>query len=333
MFKSPLQRVAVGGIVLASVLILATIGYHLLGRPWVEAAYMTVITVATIGYGERTTVPVQEQIFTMIVIVVGLGASGYTLGGLLQLMVDGEIDRLLGQQRMNYEISTLKNHVVICGYGRLGQMLAEELARQKKPFVIVELEPERVKLAKEAGYLVLHGDATEEEVLKAAGVQSSRTLVTCLPNDAANVFITLTGRGINESLHIISRAANRSTEKKLIQAGANRVVLPSYIGAMRMARMVTRPATADVVELVADFGSLSMELDEFSIPASSALVGMTVAHAGASRRHKLLFVAVKQSKGQIVFNPDATYAFTSGDTVVAMGKPEDIEAFRKDNGV
>lgn len=319
--------------ILVGVVGLAIIGYHILGRPWIEAAYMTVITLATIGYGERTTVPVTEQIFTMVVIVVGLGATGYTLGGLLQLMIDGEIDRLLGLQRMTTEIAGLRNHVVVCGYGRLGQMLAEELARQKKPYVIVEMDPERANLARDHGSLVLHGDATEEEVLKSAGVEAARTLVTCLPNDAANVFITLTGRGINESLHIISRAANRSTEKKLIQAGANRVVLPSYIGAMRMARMVTRPATADVVELVADFGSLSVELDEFSIPSGSPLIGMTVGGAEAPRRHKLLFVAVQRPKGQMIFNPDASYTFTAGDTVVAMGKPDDIEAFRKENGV
>jgi voltage-gated potassium channel len=185
-------------------------------------------------------------------------------------------------------------------------MLAEQLARLKHPLVVVEKDPARLAEAEPHGHLILSGDATEEEVLLRAGVERAKTLVTALPDDADNVFITLTARNIHRGLQIIARAEHHSSQKKLIQAGADWVVLPAAIGAARIATMITRPSTMEMIELVVDRAVLDVEIDELTLPGDSPLVGMTPREAEARRKHKLLIVAVKPRDGKIVFNPRRT---------------------------
>jgi voltage-gated potassium channel len=328
--SSSLKRLRVGLVVLVIIFLVAVLGYRLAGWEWIEAVYMVVVTLSTVGYKEAHDLSGSPglQLFTILVIIFGVSTALYIVGGLVQMMAEGEINRALGVHRATREINRLSGHTVICGFGRVGEILAQELKRHRKPFVVVESEPERINDATSQDYLVLHHDATEEDALRAAGVDRASTLVTTLPRDADNVFITLTARNLNPKLVIIARGEFPSTEKKLLQAGADRVVLPAAAGALRMAAMVTRPAALELIEVVAGRQIAEVEVDELTIPEGSPLVGMSVGQSQTRTRHGLLIVAFRRGGGKLEFNPGGDAVFESGASVVVMGRPDDIDRFR-----
>lgn len=232
MIPQSLRSLVTGAIVLVFVFVTGVIGYVVLGdRDWLDATYMMVITIATVGFGEHSDLEPGEKVWTIIVIVFGISAVAYVLGGFLRKMTEGEIQRALGLQRTSKEISRLQGHTIVCGFGRMGQILCEELHTLHQPFVIIERKPERITEAQNLGYLCSHGDATEEEVLLATNVSKAKNLVSALASDADNVYIALTARNLCPQLKIIARGEYPSTRKKLLQAGADRVVLPAAIGA------------------------------------------------------------------------------------------------------
>ena len=329
--NSAIERIRTGAVIFGVTLVAATAGYHFFfGRKWIDALYMVVITVTSVGYGDAPggEAPTHaEQLFTIAVIAFGLTAGAFVMGGFLQLMTEGEIQRAMGKRKMTKEIERLHDHVIVCGFGRIGRILTEDLHRQKIPFVIIESKPEHVSDLVGDNYLVIGGDATEEHLLIDAGIVRASALVTTLPSDADNVFITLTARGMRPDVQIIARAEYRSTEKKLLQAGANRVVMPASTGATQMAQMITRPTTADFFELVSDRTKLNLEFDEVHVEAGGALVGKTVGEAEAHRTHGLLVLAVKRSDGEMIFNPSSEFIFGEGDTLIVMGEPDDINTF------
>lgn len=331
--RTPLDRIRMGAVVLGTVIVTAVLGYRLAGWSWLDSVYMVALTVSTVGYREAGPMTPGLMVFTIGVIVCGMTAATYTLGGLVQMVTEGEIDRMLGTRRTSREIERLSNHTVVCGFGRIGQMLSAQLRRHEVTLVIIEQDPKHLAEAHAQGLLTVAGDATEEDVLQAAGVERARNLVTGLPNDAANVFITLTARTLNRDLHIIARGELPSTEKKLLQAGANRVVLPAAIGAVRIANILTRPSAVELLELVAGQSRIDVEIDEIVVPPGSPLAGKSVAQTEAKRTHGLLVVAVKRGTGEMIFNPDSEFVLRAGDTLIFMAKVEDISRFRKEHGI
>ncbi len=327
--KTPLQRIRIGAVFFAMVVIAAIVGYRLFGYDWMEAIWMVVITVSSVGYSERSgNDDPWFQLFTVFVIVFGMSAGAYTIGGLIQMMTEGELQRALGHRRMTRGIERLRDHVVVCGFGRVGQILADTLQQVDQSFVVIEHDVEVFEEANARGLLCIHGDASDEGILLQAGIEHAKSLVTALPSDPENVFITLTCRELRDDLQIVARAEYASSEKKLRQAGANKVVMPAIIGARQMVRMVTRPSTADLIERVWEDTNLDVELDEITIGESSELVGVSVRETQARRRHGLLVVAIKQVGGEMIFNPDGDQKFTGGDIAVLMGGHEDIIRFR-----
>jgi len=331
---TPLKRIRRGACVMGIISVLSVSGYWLIsGKGWLESVYWYVITVSSVGYTENSKVDAQVQVFSIVVIVVGMSAAIYTFGGFLELMTEGEIERALGVRRMSRQIRDLSGHIIVCGYGRMGQILVQELSSHSTQLLVVDKHPDRVSEAKNESCIVLGGDATEEEILVAAGVERAKFLVSALPGDAENVFITLTSRNLNPGLHIIARGEQPTSEKKLLQAGADRVVLPMMAGAQRIARIITRPHTADLMEQVVDRNKLDAEMDELHIPANSPLVGQTVRDAETRRKHRLLIVAVSRENGESIFNPDADHTFAANDTIIVMGRTQDIELFRSTYGI
>ena len=330
MRRTPLQRVRLGAVVLCLILLVSIVGYRLGGRTWLDALYMVVITVGTVGYGEHSQLAPLEKLWTIGVIIFGISAAVFTMGGFFQMMAEGEIERALHSGRNTRSIDQLRDHVIICGFGRMGRILAHELQTKKQPLVVIDNDLERVHEAHAQGFLALHGDATAEDMLQMAGISRAKCLVTALPSDAANVFITLTARDINANLQIIARSESQPTAKKLMQAGASRVVLPSTIGALRIAAMITHPSTVELMELVAGHSVLDVEVGELTVPAGSRLIGQTIAQSHTRHQHGLLIVAVKKGEGNMIFNPDSDFAFSEGDIVIVMGRVEDIDRFRNE---
>ena len=331
--KTPLERIRLGAFFLTAVVILAVLGYLLAGYKVWEAIWIVVVTLSSVGFAEKSSQSISVQLLTIGLILFGVTAAIYTIGGFIQMVTEGEIDRVIGHRRMTRDIGKMKDHVIICGFGRVGQLLASSLEQQTQPFVVVDSDNEKLEEARTLGYLCVDGDATEEVTLLAAGVERAKSVITTLPNDAANVFITLTSRNLGPQLQIISRADHETTEKKLRQAGADRIVLPAVVSARQMVRMITHPSTVEMMEAVAASDNLDAELDEILVAADSNLVGLSVRETEAHRKHRLLVVAVKQSSGTMVFNPDADYKFQSNDIIILMGRNEDIERFCGEHGV
>lgn len=334
MIKRPaLKRMRWGALAFGVVTVSAVVGYRLFGRDWIDSWYMFVITVGTIGFGEHSELSNAEKLFTIGVIIFGISAVSYFLGGFFQMMVEGEINKAFKESRISRGIERTSNHVIVCGFGRMGKILVHDLHEADQPLVLVDNDPQAVIEAQAAGHFVLAGDATEEETLLEAGIQRAKCLVTTLPNDAANVFISLTSRNLHGSLQIIARGEQQSSQKKLLQAGANRVVLPAAIGAKRIAAMITHPSTVEFMELVAGRSMLDVEITELTVPETSGIVGKTVVEIEARRKHRLLVVAIKHTAGQMVFNPDNDEKFFAGDALIVMGRIPDIERFRNENGL
>ncbi len=328
--KSPLQRIRIGAIVLACVFFVAVLGYRFLaGYDWIGAIWMVVITISTVGHSETSGFSPGIQIFTVFVILFGMTASVYTFGGLMQLMLEGELERVIGRRKMTRDLQQLSKHIIICGYGRMGQHLVEDLQKESKLVVVVDNNPEVVNEAIAQGLLCIHGDATEEELLETLQIRSAKTLVITLPSDAESVFITLTARNISSSLQIVARAEQRSTEKKLRQAGADRVVMPTIVGAKQMVRMITRPTTAQLIDLVTESSFEDVELDEITIGASSPLAEKKLRDVLTLQNLGLLIVAIKRPDESLTFNPNGDVVFKPDDTIMVMGHPANIRRFRE----
>jgi voltage-gated potassium channel len=327
---SPLERVRRGFFLLGAIFVGAIIAYRIAGYPWIEAVWMVVITISSVGYGERSNESPAVQLLTIALILFGFTAAAYTFGGLLQVLLAGELEQFLGRRRMTKEIKALRGHAIVVGFGRIGRILASDLAFHQQSFVVIEKDADRCREAGERKHLYINGNATDDDVLTGAGVASARSLISALPNDADNVFITLTARNLNPELFIVARAEHSTSERKLRQAGANRVVMPSTIGAQQMSRMITRPNTADLMELVAEQGNLNVELDELRLPVGSPLIGQTVGESQVHHRFGLLVLAVKRAGDEMNVTPQADFKFAQRDIVIVLGRAEDIGRFRRE---
>ena len=334
--QGSIKRMMVGFGFFLATLILATGGYVLAGWTLLDALYQVVITVFGVGFGEMGPMTPGLRVFTMVVIIAGCSSVAYILGGFLQMITEGEVKRALGVRRMMREIDLLHNHVIICGFGRIGHILARKVYEAQQPFVVIDNDPERVAQAEANGYLVRQGSATDETVLDAAGIMRARVLATVLPDDAANVFITLTARGLNPKLMILARGEYPSTEKKLLQAGADRVVSPAAIGALRMAHMITHPASVDFLDqsqgretLNELLAQIQVQLDELEIPANSDLVGASIGTLEVRGKGSFIIVALRRSTGETFIHPSPDIFLHEGDTLIVMGHRGDIPEFAK----
>ncbi|MBW4580383.1 MAG: NAD-binding protein [Tildeniella nuda ZEHNDER 1965/U140] len=329
-----LKRILTGTGFLTLTLVIAVTGYMLAGWSMLDSIYMVVITVFGVGFGEIGPMSPQLRIFTMFVIIAGCTSVGYIFGGFFQMITEGEINRALGARRMTKEIKTLKQHVMICGYGRIGQILARQMVDANQPFVIVDNNLARIETAEAMGYLVRLGNATDEGILESAGIEHAKVLATVLPDDSANVFITLTARGLNPNLIIMARGEYPSTEKKLRQAGADHVVLPAEIGALRMSHIITHPAALSFLDDTVDGSSLNellsqidVQVDELAVPLGSSLVGSTISMVQIRGKGTFIVVALRKANGETIINPGQDVPLDEGDTVIVMGHKGDIPKF------
>jgi voltage-gated potassium channel len=316
------RRLRWGLVALGAVLVVGTTGYLLLGFSFLDAVYQTVMTVSTVGFREVEPLSSTGKIFTIAVILVGVGTALYAFTALLETLIEGQLRRLLGRRRMERQISRMRDHVIVCGWGRVGRTTASWVATAQRPVVVVDVDAERLAACP---YPSVLGDATDDGVLRDAGLERARVLIAALNTDADNLYVTLSGRAARAELFIVARARVESSADKLRRAGADRVVNPQEIGGARMAAFALQPHVAEFLDVVMHDASLDFRLEEVPVTEQSPLSGLSIRDAHIRDRTGALVLAMRD-RGQFATNPDPETVIVPGSILIAIGTTAQLEA-------
>lgn len=296
-----------------------TFGYMLIeGWNFFDSFYMTIITLTTVGYREVHDLTRNGQLFTVVLIIGGVGTVFYALSTGAKIILEGELREIFGRQRLEKKIKELKDHYIVSGYGRMGRIICRELKAHNLPFAVIEKNPDNVRAGGDT--LIFEGDATKDEVLKNMGIERAKGLISVLPTDAENLYVVLSARVLNPNLLIVARAGEEGSEQKLLRAGADRVVSPYHIGGLRIAHTVLKPAVVDFIEFATKSGNIDLQMEEITIQEGSELVGLTLDECGFGRELGVIIVAIKQPSGEMRFNPTFRSTLAASDTLIAIGE-------------
>lgn len=313
-------------ILLGLVLLIGTAGYAVIeGWKILDAIYMTVITITTVGYGEVRAVSPTGRVFTIALICMGMGIIAYTLGMVAQVMVELQVRSIFGRKKLGLKIKSIKNHYILCGYGRIGRIISHELKASRIPLLVIDSNPDSKQGLEQQDIPYIIDDATSEDVLIEAGIERAKGLISVVLSDADNLFITMTARGLNPGLFILARAEEEQSHKKLLRAGANRVVLPYLIGGQKMAHTITKPAVTDFLELTVHDKNIELEMGEILVKDRSRLKGVTLADSGIRQEMNVIIVAIRKENGEMAFNPSSETRIETGDTLIALGPDNDLK--------
>ena len=315
---------------LVAVLAGGTAGYMLIEgwNVW-DAFYMTVTTVATVGYGEIHPLSPRGRMFTVALIFGGVGTLFYTVTLVATVIVEGGLHQQLQRRRTARMLEQIKDHFIVCGYGRIGSIIAAELHQQGVPVAVIERDPDRVRQAVDRGWLALEADASREEVLARAGIHRARGLITAVGTDAENVFTVLTARVMRPDLFIIARVESDDAEHKLRRAGADRVISPYQIGATQMVQTALRPAVVDFFHLATSSERLDLSMEQVHIKDDSPLANQRIIDAGIRQKFGVIVVGIKRAGGGMDFNPPPEAVMLPGDELVVLGRTESVKALEK----
>ncbi|MBL0712934.1 MAG: potassium channel protein [Desulfosarcina sp.] len=312
------------------ILIIGTFGYMLIeGWNFMDSLYMTVITISTVGYGEVRQVDLVGRVFTIFIVLTGVGFSVYVAGAVVQLMVEGQIRQIMGRRRLDQKIKRLKNHYIICGYGRIGRVLVRNLRRKISDIVVIDNNPDLAAALEEDGVLYVAGDATEETTLIKAGIQKARGLVSALATDTNNVFLVLTARQLNPHLDIIARAGEDRSKDKLKAAGATTVESPYEVGALRLAQKILRPKVTSFLDFALSTKRKDILMEELPVSGASRLASLTLKDSGIRQRYNLIVIAIEKATGEMLFNPSFESLIAAGDTLIAVGEEPNLHSLAK----
>lgn len=315
---------------LAFIITIGTAGYITIeGWNIIDAVYMTVITLTTVGYGEVHEVSKTGRLYTIFLIFLGAGFFVYAAGAVVQFMVEGRIRVILGRKRLDKKINRLKQHYIICGYGRIGRVLCENLKRKTIDLVVIEKSEDLIPIMDEDKILYIWGDASDEANLVRAGINKAKGLVAVLPTDTDNVFLVLTARQLNPDLFIMARASYKESINKLHAAGASTVESPYNVGALRMAQKILHPTVTDFLDLALVDQRKDIKMDEIPVSPSSDLVGVILKDSGIRQNFNLIIIAIKKADGSMLFNPSFETVIQAGDTVIAVGEDKNLLKLEK----
>jgi len=275
-----------------------------------------------VGFGEVQPLSPQGRLLTTGLILAGVGNFAFILGAFSQLLVEGKFFQIIGSRRVLKTISKLKDHCVVCGYGRIGSVVVQEIIADGRDVVVIENDSDAIDRLKEDGILNIEGDATSDEVLSQAGIENAKSLITALSEDAANVYVVLSAREMNQQLHIVSRSSSPQRVSKLKQAGADSVILPNYIGGLRLAQSVLRPTVTSFMELAHRRSTIDIQMEELTIGINSPFVGKEFIESELRPKFNLIVIAIKKQGEDMIFNPDVRTVLDAGDTIVAVGAQE-----------
>jgi len=298
------------------------------GWSFLDSIYMTVITLSTVGYGEVRHIGPAGRIFTILLILFGISIMAYIIGLVTETLVESEIRSIFGRRKLSKKIKYLKNHYIICGYGRIGRIICKELIRHSISLVVIEKKELQQEL-EQNNILYIINDATHEDTLIEAGVENAKGLISVLSSDPENVYVSLTARNMNPNLFILSRAEHLASEAKLLAAGANKVILPYSIGARRMAQAIIRPTVSDFLEAAIHDHSFELNIEEIVVGEDSHLNNLTLVDSGIRQKMDIIIIGIKQNDGVMIFNPSSQTKIQSGNILIAMGRDKDLERLRK----
>jgi len=311
---------------LALIVVLGTFGYMVIeGWSAWDAFYMTIITVTTVGYREVHILSRAGEALTVGVLIFGVGAALYAFTLLATIVVEGGLPRRLQRRRHERMLETIKDHFIICGYGRIGSTVAQQFRRQQVPFVVVERNPERLQAAIDEGAIAVEADASREDILKRVGIERARGFVAAVGTDAENVYAVLTARVLRPDLFIVSRAETEDATMRLKRAGADRVVLPYQIGAVAIAQTAPRPAVVEFVELATSTENLDLSMEQVTVAPQSALANKSILDANLRQRFGVIVVGIQRQDRTMDFNPEPDTAMYAGDKLVVLGRPDSLK--------
>jgi voltage-gated potassium channel len=321
--RDPFRRVWIGLGALALVLVIGTVGYLALGFDLLDAVFQTVSTVTTVGFNSPHALGTAGKVFTIVLILVGVGTALYTFTAVFGLVVEGHMQDLVRRRRMQRDIDRMRDHVIVCGWGRVGREVARFLTSAGWDVVIIDRDAERLV---EVPHPSVRGDVTDDDVLLRAGIERAATLVAALDTDADNLYLTVASKSMRPDLQIIARARSESSEPKLARAGADRVVNPQQLGGDRMASFVTQPHVVDFVDVVMHDGSLKFRLGELMVAPDSGLAGSTLRSAHLRDRTGALVLAIRRPDGSFIANPSPEHVIEAGDVLISVGTEEQLGA-------
>jgi voltage-gated potassium channel len=324
------RKIVKGFVILLVVLIIGSLGYMIIEKwNFSDSLYMTVITITTVGFREVGSISKEGRIFTIFIIFSGMGIIAYIFGMTAQAMVDFQVGAILGRRKLGRTLRSIKNHYVICGFGRIGKIIYRELKAVKIPTVVVDNNPETVQILEEEGIPHIIDDATSEEALIEVGIERARGLVAVVASDADNLFISMSARGLNPKMFIVARADEEQTEKKLLRVGADRVVMPYLIGGRKMAQTIVKPAVTDFLEFTIHNREIGLEMEELVVSEKSPLRGITLVDSGIRQETDVIIVAIRTKAGEMKFNPSSMTRIEVGDTLISLGRSEDLSKLAK----
>lgn len=330
----PLKKVRFASLLLCLIFILGTLGYHYLeGWPFLEAFYATVVTLGTVGYGDFYPKSDEGRIFAIFLIIFGVGTMAYTFAMVMENFMEGRLKKILGRGKLKKQINKMKNHYIICGCGKIGHLICKELTNEEMEFIVVDNNEKVIQQVEDEGFIYVNGSATDDQTLIEAGVGRARGIVSTLPTDADNLYVVLTARELNPDVYIVSRFEDDASERRLMKAGADRVISPYKVGGSRMTLALLRPAMLDFMEITTGTQRLSLRMEEVRVGGSSDVVGKSLADSGLRREYDLIIVAVNKESGKMVFNPAASYVIEKGDNLIAIGEEENLVRFSQACGI
>ncbi len=310
-------------------LLVGIAGYMSLeGYDLIDALYMTVITLSTTGFSEVKPLDQAGRIFTMFLIILGVGFVAYNVNLMARILMDGHLVQMYRRRKLSRQLEGMKDHFIVCGHGQMGQIIAQELCRANIGIVVIEKDPGAIQRVEASRIVHLLEDATEEETLVMAGIRRARGLVSVVSRDTDNVFIVLTARDLNKNLQILARAGTAGAEKRLIKAGADRVVSPYASGAIRIAQNILQPTVTDFLELALSGEGMELSMQETEIPEGASLVGKDLMGSGIRSQFNLIIVAIKRRDARMVYNPSPQEELQAGDVLIAIGPRENLMRFR-----
>ena len=327
---TPKKKLQVALSAIVGLIAFGTIGFKLiLPLSWFDSFYFTLITLTTVGYGEPEHTTEGSRYFTAALIILGVGTLGYALSSAAQAVIESELLSTFGKRRMYKDINKLSGHYIVCGAGRVGAGVIRDISRSGHDLVVIEGDESIADRLLSQGQLVLMGDATSEDVLKAAGIERARGIVCAVSSDPDNLYITLTARDLKKDLRIICRANDEAAVSRLLKAGADRVVSPAMTGSSRMAQMLLRPAVADFIELATMTERLELEMEQIQIEAGSPFAGRALKDTGIRSDLDVIVIAIKRSDGEMIFNPSGETIIKELDAMVAIGSHMSVETLEE----